>query len=148
MFYRVIRVMTMTLSIILCHACTKSAPEDIIKKNINAIQTAIEDKNNSGVRQHISRQFNASGAGGIRLTDANLRQYLAGIFIRYNNIRLLISNTEVRIEEFDPYRAESRTNVTVTSAEGLIPDTARIYQVRGSWVQEDGEWKLIQISWQ
>ncbi len=131
----------------LLSACGKTPPEEAIGENIDALQLAIQEKDNGAVREHLSGQFRGLGERGTHLDAGNVRQYLAGLFLRYRNINVLVSNTRVTVEEYDPYRATSTSSVVVTGAEGLIPDTARIYQVKGIWALEEGEWKLLEVSW-
>ena len=129
-------------------ACGKTPPEEAIGKNMDELQLAIQEKDNGGVRGYLSSQFRGFGERGTQLDVNNVRQYLAGIFLRYRNINVLISNTRIAVEEYDPFRATSTSSVVVTGAEGLIPDTARVYQVKGSWALEDDEWKLLEVSWE
>lgn len=133
--------------VFLLSACGKTPPEEAIGKNIDELQLAIQEKDNGGVREHLSSQFRGFGERGTQLDADNVRQYLAGIFLRYRNINVLISNTSIAVAEYDPYRATSTSSVVVTGADGLIPDTARVYQVKGTWVLEEDEWKLLEVAW-
>lgn len=133
--------------VILFSACGKTPPEEAIGNNIDEVQLAIREKDNSGVREHLSGQFRGFGERGTALDAENVRQYLAGMFLRYRNINVLFSNTRITVAEYDPYRATSTSSVVVTGADGLIPDTARVYQVKGTWALEDDEWKLLEVSW-
>lgn len=133
--------------VLLFSACGKTPPEEAIGKNIDALQLAIQEKDNGGVRERLSSQFRGFGNRGTHLDADNVRQYLAGIFLRYRNINVLISNTRITVAEYDPYRATSTSSVVVTGADGLIPDTARIYQIKGVWTLEDNEWKLLEVAW-
>ena len=36
----------------------------------------------------------------------------------------------------------------LTGAEGLIPDSARLYDVKLEWWLDDGEWKLARLDWE
>lgn len=128
--------------------CSKTPAEEAIRENIDQLQQAIEEKDNGEVREHLSEQFRGFGGNATRIDASNIRQYLAGIFLRYKNIRVVISNTRVAVAEYDPYRATSHSTVAVTGADGLIPDSARLYQITGTWVLEDGDWKLVEVAWE
>ena len=38
--------------------------------------------------------------------------------------------------------------VTLTGAEGLLPDSASHYQVKLEWWLEDGQWQLARLNWE
>ena len=135
-----------SLSILVVVGCSKSTPEQAILNNIDALQTAIEDKDNSDVREHISLHF-IGGSGATQITADNLQAYLAGMFLRHAKIGVLVSNTQVTVSEFDPYIATSTSTVAVTGAEGLIPDAARLYKVNATWRLESDQWKLLELTW-
>ena len=131
---------------ILVIGCTKSTPEQAILDNIDAIEAAIQDKNNSDVREHVSKQFRGGG-GSTQVSAENLQAYLAGVFLRYAHIGVIISNTKVEVSEFDPYSATSTSSVAVTGAENIVPDSARLYTVHATWRLESEQWKLIELKW-
>jgi len=137
------------LLVALCLACSKTPPEEAVRARIAAIETALAERDNSGVRSNLAPGFQGGPADApAQFDQPGVQRLLAGYFLRYPNIRLVVTGLKVTPLAHDPSQAWSEAAVLLTGAEGLIPDTGRIYTVRGLWQQTDGDWRLVQLTWE
>ncbi|QID19216.1 hypothetical protein G3580_17280 [Nitrogeniibacter mangrovi] len=132
-----------------CAACTRTPPEEAIRAEVAAIQSALAEHDNGGVRARLAADFQGgSSEAPTRLDPAGVRRLLAGYFLRYPHIGVVVTGLTVTPLAHDPTQAWSEASVLLTGAEGLIPETGRIYHVRGLWRQTEGDWRLVRLTWE
>jgi len=137
------------LMAVFCVACARTPPEEAIHEAVAAIQTALAEHDNRGVRAHLATGFQGGPADApTQLDPGGVQRLLAGYFLRYPNIGVVVTGLTVTPLAHDPTQAWSEASVLLTGAEGLIPDTGRIYTVRGLWRQAEGDWQLAELSWE
>lgn len=126
--------------------CSDSdSPEAQIRKTIDAMEHAAEERSVSGVAEHISPQFRDANS-----RDANeLSQYIRGFFVANQSIHLL---TRVGTIEF-PTNDEAQAQITVAMV-GREGDEANAWNLAGeiydfdvTFRREDDEWKVIYAKW-
>jgi hypothetical protein len=121
------------------------SPETQVRKTIDAIEQAAEERNVSGLTDHISGQFlDGDGRNGKELS-----QYVRGYFIANQSIHLL---TRIESVEF-PTRDEAKVKVTVAMV-GRDADAANAWNLAGeiydfdvTFMREDDEWKVTYAKW-
>jgi len=134
---------------VLCMACARTPPEAAIRAEIAAIETALAEHDNRAVRAHLAPGFQGGPADApSQLDHSGVQRLLAGYFLRYPNIGVVVTGLTITPLAHDPTQAWSEASVLLTGAEGLIPDTGRIYTVRGLWRQAEGDWQLAELSWE
>lgn len=134
---------------VLCAACARTPPEEAIRAEIAAIETALAEHDNRGVRARLAAGFQGGPADTpSQLDHSGVQRLLAGYFLRYPNIGVVVTGLTITPLAHDPTQAWSEASVLLTGAEGLIPDTGRIYTVRGLWQQSEGDWRLVQLTWE
>ncbi|WP_188109638.1 YybH family protein [Pseudohalioglobus sediminis] len=133
----------------LLSACSPSAgPETEIRQVIEQMQTALDDRDNAGVRRHIAENFIGGPRGGAQLEREDVRKLLAGYFLRYRDIRLLITQLEIEADPGQPELASMRGTAALSGAAQRLPETARLYRFEGRWRRIDGDWQLVRCHWQ
>ena len=138
-----IALLTLVLSLAGCGDA--DSPEAQVRKTIDALEHAAEERSVSGVAEHISAQF--ADANG---RDANeLSQYIRGYFVANQSIHLL---TRVANLEF-PTADEASVQITVAmvgreAAEANAWNLAgEIYDFDVTFRREADEWKVTYAKW-
>lgn len=122
--------------------CSKSPTEDIIQKNIEAIETHIEKKQTGDSLALFHDNFNSSKG-----YDKNwVKRTLLLHQMRHQNIEIVISNVEVIVK--DEYTAYANLHALATGGQGLLPTQGAIYKVETEWRNEDGDWLLVHSQWE
>ena len=75
----------------------------------------------------------------------SLQRMLLGFFLRYKDISVYVSATEINIQQI---RADAQSQVIVTGGKNLIPENARHYQVHSCWKKISDEWLLSCLEWE
>ncbi len=130
--------------LLLFAACSKTPPVEAIHARLDAIQIAIEEKNNSAVMKHVLDSFR----GNESLDKGNLRKLLAVHFIRHQNIHIVVTRMDVEHDPKFPYHASMKGIVAVTGAENILPQDGRLFKVSGQWELHDGDWLLAKLDWE
>ncbi|TVT76252.1 MAG: hypothetical protein FHP92_09530 [Denitromonas halophila] len=129
-------------------ACQKTSPEQAIGEAIGRIEQGIAEHQNAAVRAELADAFRGGPSTDPgQLDKTGVQRLLAGYFLRYENIHVVITRVTVEPLSHTPDQAWSNASVVLTGAEGLIPEAGRIYQVRGLWVRADGDWQLRELQW-
>ncbi|WP_027707033.1 hypothetical protein [Zooshikella ganghwensis] len=130
-------LLALTISILLS-ACSSSPDEEIIAEAINSIQEGLETKNSKLVLNTLSDDF---------VTNKNqdktwAKRIMALYFFRHKNITILITKSDTEINKQHPNEADTEATVLVTGQAGWIPESGKIYQVKGRWKKVDDQWLL------
>jgi hypothetical protein len=127
--------------------CSDSdSPEAQVRSVIDAMEQAAEERDVSGVTEHISAQFR----DGYGRDGKELSQYVRGYFVVNQSIHLL---TRISSIEF-PTRDEARAKVTVAmvgreAAESNAWNLAgEIYDFDVTFMREGDDWKVTHAKWQ
>jgi hypothetical protein len=127
-------------------ACGDSdSPETQVRKTIEAMENAAEERDVSGVVEHVSAQFQ----DGYGRDGKEFSQYIRGYFIANQSIHLL---TRINSIEF-PTQDEARAKVTVAMVSREADESASwnlggdIYDFDVVFMREDGEWKVTYAKW-
>ncbi|HPR06084.1 MAG TPA: hypothetical protein PK620_11585 [Denitromonas sp.] len=130
-------------------ACQKTSPEQTIGEAIARIEQGIASHQNADVRAELADAFRGGpNTEPGQLDKTGVQRLLAAYFLRYKNIRVGVTGVSVEPLSHTPDQAWSTASVVLTGAEGLIPETGRIYQLRGLWVREGGDWQLRELQWE
>ena len=122
-------------------ACAREAPEARLRTTVATLQQAIAGHDAGGVREALAEDFigpdGLDRAGAVRLAQA--------MFLRYRSLGVHAGPLAV---EMQPEHATVRFQAALTGGgEGLLPETARLYDVETGWRLEDGEWRLVSLAW-
>lgn len=124
--------------------CTPSDPQAALEAAVQQLQDNIEAKRNDEVLDQLHPQFSAQQ----QYDREWARRTMALLFLRHKQVRVLAIGTSSEIDPTYSDKGHTRTELALTGAEGLIPDSARHYSVTLEWWQEEGEWKLARLNWE
>jgi len=140
-----IRIALMLLSlflIVLMPGCAeKKTDEVLIQEQIKLLQKAIETHDRGNFMDIIDLEYTDQ----INSDRQSLQRMLLGFFLRYKDISVFVSATQINIQHI---RADAQSQVVLTGGKHLIPDNARHYQVHSCWKKVSDEWLLSCLEWQ
>ena len=144
-----LRSLVIILAATLISACSEpSDTEAEIRATIAQMQAALEERDNSGFREHLAASF-LGGQGGQRNMDREAaRRLLAAYFIRYRNIDVVITSLDIDPDPHEPALASMRGSAALSGGSTALPENARLYRFEGQWRYLKGRWQLIQFSWE
>jgi hypothetical protein len=137
-------VLTALVALISLHGCKRNTAEEAIRANIAQIETAVEQRDAGEVTGFLADAFLANG----QMDRRALHRMMAGYFLRFKNIRVLVSAVEIEINPYDPVRASMSARVAVLGLDGLLPEDGNVYQVTGEWRFDRGDWLLYSFDWE
>jgi hypothetical protein len=133
-----------TLLCVLLHGCGGNDPGTALNGTASELQAALEAKRTNAVLELLHPTFQAGG----QFDRAWAQQTMRGLFLRHRNVRILVLRESHRLDPGYHDRAYSEADVSISGAQGLIPDSAGFYKVRLEWWQHEGEWRLARLDWQ
>ena len=122
-------------------ACKRSTPEQALRRDLSALQAAIETRDAGAVRDFLAEDF----IGNDGLDRDGARRLAALYFMRNDKVGVTVGSLDVAVQGD---HATVRCAVVLTGGGGgLLPDSGRIRQVESGWRLEDGEWRMTSIAW-
>lgn len=123
--------------------CSREAPEDAIRAQVAALQTAIEQRSASDVADVLDEDF----IGPQNMDRRAARQMAAVLMLRHQRIGVLTGPVDVTLQGED--RATVRTRAALTGGEGsaLLPDSAQAWRIESGWRLRDGVWRITSLAW-
>ena len=123
-------------------ACSREAPEQAVRKQVEALQAAIDARDAGAVHGLLADDF----VGNDGMDKRGARQLAAAVFLRHREVGAKVG--PVAVELRGDHEAIARFSVLATGgAGGLLPDSGQLYQVETGWRLVDGDWKLLNASW-
>lgn len=125
-------------------ACARPSPEQRLRDTMAGLQQAVEAREAGGIRALLADDF--IGPQGMDRDGAVGMARIA--FLRHRRVGVaIVGPLDVRMQP--PDHASVRFDAGVTGGSGgLLPDSARLYEVQTGWRLEDGEWRLTSASWE
>ena len=124
-------------------ACSSDAPDAALQKAVSQLQENLEAKCGKAVFEQLHEQFIAN-----QQYDRDwARRTMTLLFLRHKNVRIIALGKHSQIDPVYRDKAHTTAEVTLTGADGLIPDSARQYSVDLEWWLEDGDWRLARLEW-
>jgi ketosteroid isomerase-like protein len=130
---------------LLLAACSRSDPQAALDAAVGNLQTALEKKDVSAALALLHPDFAAQQPEDDREWA---KRTMTALFLRYQNIRIIALLPKNSLDPLVATRALTEAQVTLTGAEGLLPDSARQYRVSLEWRWLDKQWKLIRLQWE
>ena len=139
----------LSLLALLLTACSKPAdPVVEIEQVIEDIRSALDERSNAGVREHLADSFLGGHEGQHNLDREAVRKLLAGYFLRYRNIQVLITSLEIQPDPVEPRLAQMQGTAALSGGNTVLPESARLYRFQGQWRKFGDDWKLTTFSWE
>ncbi len=127
---------------LLC-ACSRSSDEQQLGNTLATMQQAIEDRKPSDFIENVADDFTAPEAD---MDQRKLHDLLRLQVLRNQRIGVSTVVRELRVEGI---RATITLSATLTGRSGgRVPERGSVYSLTTGWRKDDGDWKLVQASWQ
>jgi hypothetical protein len=143
-FVTILLIFVITITALGCH---KETEQDKVKKVINDIQMAAEEKSVKKITNNISKAYNDPKG----FNYETIKGLLLGYFFQHPNISVYITNLEISIEN-TAAKAVFQTVLTggnkTGSAADLIPESLGMYDFDVSLKKESGGWKVTSAKWE
>jgi len=140
-FQRIASGLALVVCLLLA-ACAKDDPEQAVRRQVEAMQAAIDARDAGDVEALLAEDF----VGNEGMDRRAIRQLAAAVFLRHREVAAKVG--PVRMEMRGDSDAIARFSVIATGGSGgLLPESGQVYQVETGWRLVDGEWKLLSASW-
>ncbi len=133
--------------IALAPACRRDTEQERIKKVIQKIQKAAEEKDVRSILDQVSRTY-ADPQGNNR---DGIKDLLLIYFFRYPAVSVYITGLEISIDG-TAGSAKFQTVLSGKKSEGairdILPEALGVYGFEVTFMQEKGEWKVMSAKWE
>ena len=123
--------------------CSRDDPQAALEKAARQLQAGLEEKDLSSVLEQLHSDFQA----GEGLDRAWAERSMRLAFLRHRNIRIIALRHDSWLDSSYADRGYTEADVSMSGAEGLLPQRAGHYSLRLEWWQENDEWRLARLSW-
>ena len=140
---RIVAITTIFAMVLLaCNACSRESPEQALRLQVDAMQSAMEARDAGDVHALLAEDF----VGNDGLDRRGARQLAAGVFLRHRNVAARFG--PVRVDMRGQGDAIARFTVLATGGSGgLLPDSGQVFDVETGWRLVDGQWQLLNARW-
>jgi hypothetical protein len=122
-------------------ACSRSDPEQALRAQLAQMQADLEAGDARAFMGAVAEDF--VGTGGI--DRAALQQGVRAQVLAHRRIGITTGPVDVRLH--GEQASTEFSVITTGGAGGLLPDSARTWQVSAGWRQEQGQWRLYHLDW-
>lgn len=123
-------------------ACTRTLPEQALRRDVVALQAAIEARDAGAVADALDPAF--VGPEGMDATTA--RRLAVVQFMQNRAVGVRLGPLDVRMHG---ERAEVGVTAVLTGGGGgLLPNRAQAWRLHSVWQQQDGHWRVLRLAWQ
>jgi hypothetical protein len=126
--------------------CSRSSPEQRLRADVAALQTAVTDREVGPIKTLLADDF--VGPDGLDRTGAIRIAQVT--FLQNRRIGATLGPLEITLSPTTgaPDHATVAFSVALTGGSGaLLPDSAQVYAVRTGWRVQGGDWKMTSADW-
>ena len=135
-------IASLSLVFALLTGCAEEkSDEAMIQAQIKILQEAIETHDRGKFMAVIDTEYYDQ----LNSDRKSLQRMLLGFFLRYKDISVYVSASQVAVMQV---RAEVQSQILVTGGKGLLPESARHYQVTSCWKKVSDDWLLSCLEWE
>ena len=138
------RIAMAACATVLCiAACAKSDVEEAVRTRVALLQAAIDARDAGDVQALLAEDF----VGNDGLDRRGARQLAAGVFLRHRDVSATLGPVQVELRG----REDAIARFTVLAAGGsggVLPERGQVYEVETGGRLQDGEWRLLNASWE
>ena len=121
--------------------CRRTTPEQALRRDLSALQTAIEARDAGELRGFLAEDF----IGNNGLDREGARRLAALHFMRNSQVGVTVGPLDVAVQG---EHATVRSTVVLTGGSGgLLPESGSVYEIRSGWRMEDGAWRMTSLAW-
>ena len=122
-------------------ACAHPAPEEALRKEVDAMRTAVEARDAGELSDGIAKDF-IGPEGMDRKGATRLAQV---VFLRNRDIGVTMGPLDVAMREGG---ATVKFTAALTGGSGgMLPASGQVYDVSTDWRQNGDEWELVAAEW-
>ena len=122
-------------------ACSHPAPEEALRKEVDAMRTAVEARDVGEIADGIAEDF--IGPEGMDRTGAKRLAQL--VFLRNRDVGVTMGPLVIAMREGG---ATVKFTAALTGGSGgMLPASGQVYDVRTDWRQNGDEWELVAAEW-
>lgn len=122
--------------------CSRASPEQAVRQQLEALQSAIDARDAGAVHDLLAEDF--IGNGGIDRRGA--RQLALAVFLQHREVGARLG--PVKVELRGTTEATATFSVLATSGSGgLLPESGQVFDVETGWRVLDGKWRLLNARW-
>lgn len=123
-------------------ACSRTPPEQAVRQQLEALQSAIDARDAGAVHDLLANDF--IGNGGMDRRGA--RQLAVAVFLRHRDVGARMG--PVTVELRSDTEATASFSVLATGGDGgLVPGNGQVFDVETGWRLLDGDWRLLNARW-
>lgn len=137
-------LLSAALPVLLLTGCSKQDPETALEAAASALEQAIAQRQPKAAMQLLHADF--SGSYGLDRQAAH--QQMLTLFLRYQNIGVLVVNRQCRLDKGFYDRGQCSARVGISGASGLVPERAELYRVDTTWQLSGKKWLLLEMRWE
>lgn len=138
-----IKGLLLVLATLTLIACGSASPEDALDQAARQLQSNLESKQAGAAAKQLHNDFLAQQS----YNKQAVHQQMLGLFMRYKNVNIIVLNRQCQLDTGFDYRGQCTAQVTVTGAQGLLPERLDHYQVNSQWELSGDEWLLHSLDW-
>jgi len=126
---------------VLLAGCRRDTAEEALRRDIAALQAAIEAREAKDMVEFLATDF--VGNGGLDRDGA--RRLAALYFLRNADVGVVLGPLDVQLQGD---HATVRTTALLTGGQsGLLPERGRARSITSGWRRDGGDWKMTSLSW-
>lgn len=122
--------------------CSRTPPEQALRRTIEQMQSAIEERDAATLADGIARDF--IGPEGM---DRKAAQRLAAVvFLQNRQVGVTLGPLDIKLQ---PGGATVRCTAAMTGGNSaLLPTSGQVYDVTTQWRQDGDDWELVSAEWE
>ena len=122
--------------------CSKTAPEQAVRHQLEALQTAIDARDAGDVQALLADDF----VGNEGMDRRGARQLAVAMFLRHRDVGARIG--PITVELRGETNAVAKFSVLATGGSGgFLPESGQVFDIETGWRLVDGEWRLLNARW-
>ena len=122
-------------------ACKRDTPEAALRAQLAQMQVAVGERRAGDFMQAVASDF--SGNDG--MDRAALHNLLRMQLLRRSKVGASTGPPQITIKGD---RATVHMRAVLTGGDGLLPDSASVYDITSGWRLEAGKWRVYYADWQ
>lgn len=124
--------------------CSKQDPGSALEAAATAFEQGVSQRQPKAVMKLLHQDF--TGNNGLDRQTAH--QQMLALFLRYQNIGVLVVNRQCQLDKGFYDRGHCSARVGISGAQGLIPERAELYRVETTWQLQGKDWQLLRLEWE
>ncbi len=123
-------------------ACSRTPPEQAVRQQLEALQSAIDARDAGAVHDLLAEDF----IGNQGMDRRGARQLAVAVFMRHRDVGARMG--PVTVELRSETEATASFSVLATGGDGgLLPGNGQVFDVETGWRLVDGDWRLLNARW-